>query len=96
MGLGKLTVRKVCRQAEHTGTGGRQAEHTGTGGRQAKHTGTGGRQAGHTRTGGRQTEHIGPCWALGRVVGRATIVCGLIILGCHTMTGPAHCGCWRC
>jgi hypothetical protein len=34
MGLGILTVRKVCRQAEHTGTGGRQAEHTGTGGRQ--------------------------------------------------------------
>jgi hypothetical protein len=87
MGLGILTDRKVCRQAEHTGISGRQAEHAGTGGRQAEHTGTGGRQA----------EHTGPCWALGRVVGgRATIVCGLIIIGGHTMTGPAQCGCWRC
>jgi hypothetical protein len=91
MGLGILTVRKVARQAEHTCTGGRQAEHTGTGGRQAWHTWTGGRQAGHTWTGGRQAEHIGPCWALGGFVGKATIVCGLVVGG-HSMTGPAHCG----
>jgi hypothetical protein len=37
MGLGILTVRKVCRQAVRTGIGGKQAEHAGTGGRLAVH-----------------------------------------------------------